>query len=408
MAKKIVLAYSGGLDTSVAVAWLKEQGYEVICFMANVGQAQDLKALSLRARRAGASRVIVRDLRREFAKSYIGPAIKANAIYEGKYVLATALARPLIAKELVRCARAERARAVAHGSTGKGNDQVRFELAIRMLAQELEIVAPVREWELRSREEEIDYALRRKIPLDVTKKSPYSIDQNLWGVSIESGVLEDPWQEPPENCFIWTRGYARRRMRPQRVTIGFTRGIPLSLNGRNYEPVALIEKLNRLGARFGIGRTDMIENRLVGIKSREVYEAPAAWIILTAHQDLESLTLDRWLYQYKLGLIPLYARLIYEGLWFTDLKRSLDRFIDETQKRVTGKVRLLLSPGRVMVTGRASPHSLYRESLATYSGKDEFDQSLAKGFIELFDPGDVVEEAYAAYSPPKAQKRSTL
>ncbi len=383
MQKKIVLAYSGGLDTSVCIPWLKDRGYDVVCFMADVGQKKDPKPAIRRAKIAGASKVIVVDLKKAFIDEFVWPALKANALYEGRYVLATSLSRPLIARELVRVAHREKAAAVGHGCTGKGNDQVRFEVSVQILDSKLEIIAPVREWELKSRDEEIDYALARGIPIDVTKKSPYSIDENLWGVSIESGVLEDPWTAPPADCYLWTRGFENRRLAPVTVTVDFDKGIPVGLNGRRMSALELIRKLNRLAAARGIGRTDMIENRFVGIKSREIYEAPAATVLLACHRDLEAVTLDRMVSQYKEEIIPVYSRLIYNGFWFTDLKKSLDAFINETQKRVTGTVRVRLEKGSFFVNGRKSPHSLYRERLATYTDKDQFDQKLAKGFIDL-------------------------
>ena len=381
--KKVVLAYSGGLDTSVCVPWLADRGYEVICFMADVGQNKDVRPAVKRAKIAGASKVIVSDLKQEFVDDFVWPALKANAIYEGRYVLATSLSRPLIAKELVRVAHAEGADAVAHGCTGKGNDQVRFEVTVQILDPDLEIIAPVREWELKSREQEIRYALDRKIPIDVTKKSLYSIDENLWGVSIESGPLEDPWTAPPADCYLWTKGSEKMNPAPRSVTVDFTKGVPTGLNGKKTPALALIKTLNRMGASCGIGRTDMIENRFVGIKSREIYEAPAATLLLAAHRDLEALTLERSVSQFKEELVGAYSRLIYNGFWYGDLKKALDAFINESQKRVTGSVRLRLQKGSFAVTGRKSPYSLYRERLATYTEKDDFDQKLAKGFIDL-------------------------
>lgn len=381
--KKVVLAYSGGLDTSVCIPWLIERDYEVIAYMADVGQNKDIKPAIRRAKIAGASKIIVSDLKNEFVSDFIWPALQAGALYEGRYLLATSLSRPLIAKELVRVAHAEKASAVSHGCTGKGNDQVRFEMTVQILDPRLEIIAPLRVWDLKSRDEEIAYALERKIPINVTKKSPYSVDENIWGVSIESGVLEDPWTAPPADCYIWTKGAEKRNPKPQTVTIDFVKGVPVALNGRRMKGLDLIRTLNRKAALFGIGRTDMIENRLVGIKSREIYEAPAAAVLRAAHVDLEALTLDRALSQYKEEIIPLYSRLIYNGMWYTDLKKALDAFIRETQKRVTGSVRVALSKGTVSVNGRKSPNSLYRESLATYTEKDQFDPKLAKGFIDL-------------------------
>lgn len=382
--KKVVLAYSGGLDTSVAIKWLGDRGYEVIAYMADVGQEKTTTAAIRRARAAGATKVVVKDLKKKFVTDYIWPALKAGAVYEGRYTLATALSRPLIASEQVAVAHAEKAGAIAHGCTGKGNDQVRFEVTAQALDSSLEILAPVREWEFKSREEEIDYANRHGIPIDMTKKSVYSIDKNLWGVSVEAGPLEDPGFEPPPDSFQWTRGAQKRSLRERAVEIGFERGAPVSLDGRRMDGQALIEKLNALAAPYGIGRMDMIENRLVGIKSRETYEAPAATVLLTAHRDLESLVLDRELSHYKEGVAQKYAELVYYGLWFTPLRLALDAFVNETQKRVTGSVRVKLRKYSCHVVGRRSPHSLYHEALATYTAKDKFDQKLAKGFIDLW------------------------
>ena len=382
--KTIVLAYSGGLDTSVCVKWLADRGYRVVCFMANVGQGDPSSVAIARANAAGADRVIVRDLRREFVTDYVWPSLKAHAVYEGKYLLATALSRPLIAKHLVEVAHRVKATAVAHGCTGKGNDQVRFEVTARILDPSLEIIAPVREWAFRSRDEEIDYARRHRIPIDVTKRSPYSIDQNLWGTSIEAGVLENPWTEPPADTFRSIRSPQRSASRPGYVTIGFVRGVPAQLNGRTLGPVQLVERLNALGSMHGVGRSDTIESRVVGIKSREIYEAPAGTILLEAHQDLERMVSDRELLQYKAGLASTYARLVYAGLWFTPLKTALDAFIQQTQRRGTGTVRLKLYKGCCQVVGRKSPRSLYRERLATYSAKDQFDHRAAAGFIKLY------------------------
>ena len=384
MSKTVVLAYSGGLDTSVCVKWLADRGYRVVCFMANVGQGDPSSAAIARANAAGADRVIVRDVRREFVTDYVWPSLKAHAVYEGKYLLATALSRPLIAKHLVKVAHRVKGSAVAHGCTGKGNDQVRFEVTARILDPSLEIIAPVREWEFRSRDEEIDYARRHRIPIDVTKRSPYSIDQNLWGTSIEAGVLENPWTEPPADTFRSVRSPQRSASRPGYVTIGFVRGVPTQVNGRTLGPVQLVERLNALGGMHGVGRSDMIESRVVGIKSREIYESPAGTILLEAHQDLERMVSDRELLQYKAGLASTYARLVYSGLWFTPLKTALDAFIHQTQRWVTGSVRLKLYKGFCQVVGRKSPRSLYRERLATYSAKDQFDQRAAAGFIKLY------------------------
>lgn len=382
--KKVVLAYSGGLDTSVAIKWLKDRGYEVVAYMADVGQEKTTTAAIARAKKAGASKVVVRDLKKKFVMDYIWPALKAGAVYEGRYTLATALSRPLIAAEQVAVAHAEKASAVAHGCTGKGNDQVRFEVTVQAMDSSLDILAPVREWEFKSREDEIRYAERHGIPIDVSKKSPYSIDKNIWGVSVEAGDLEDPNVEPPVDSFQWTRGAETRNLKEKIVTIQFEKGIPVGLNGKKIEALNLIATLNDLGAQYGIGRMDMIENRLVGIKSRETYEAPAATILVQAHKDLEALVLDRELFHYKEGISQKYAELVYYGLWFTPLRSALDAFVETTQKKVTGTVRVKLRKYSSHVIGRTSPYSMYKESLATYSAKDKFDQRLAKGFIDLW------------------------
>ena len=382
--KTVVLAYSGGLDTSVCVKWLVERGYRVVAFMANVGQGDPSAQAIRRAKIAGAARVIVKDVREEFVTEYIWPALKAEAVYEGKYLLATALSRPLIAKHLVQVAHEVKAKAVAHGCTGKGNDQVRFEVTARVLDPTLEILAPVREWEFRSRDEEIEYALRHRIPIDVSKRSPYSIDQNLWGTSIESGVLEDPWREPPADTYRSIRSSEQAAARPATVSIDFEQGVPVAIDGSRMRSVRLVERLNALGAAHGIGRSDMIESRVVGIKSREVYEAPAGTILLEAHQDLERLVLDRELLQVKQSLSAKYAQLIYAGLWSTPLRAALDGFIEKTQERVTGSVRVKVFKGACRVVGRRSAYGLYRERLATYSAMNQFDQRASQGFIKLF------------------------
>ena len=382
--KKIVLAYSGGLDTSVAIKWLKDKGYEVIAYMADVGQEKTTTAAIARAKKAGASKVVVKDLKKKFVTDYVWPALKAGAVYEGRYTLATALSRPCIAAEQVAVAHAEKATAVGHGCTGKGNDQVRFEVTIQALDSSLEILAPLREWEFKSRDEEIDYAIKHRIPIDVTKKSSYSIDKNVWGVSVESGVLENPNTEPPQDSFQWTRGAEKRNLKDRVVTIEFNKGIPVGLDGKKLGPLELIAKLNDTGAQYGIGRMDMIENRLVGIKSRETYEAPAATILMLAHADLESLVLDRELLHYKQGISQKYADLVYYGLWFTPMREALDAFVETTQKKVTGKVRVRLRKFSANIVGRTSPFSRYNENLATYTAKDTFDHRLAKGFIDLW------------------------
>ena len=382
--KKVVLAYSGGLDTSCCVQWLRDRGYEVVCFIADLGQEEDFVKIEKRALSGQASRVYIKDLRGEFVEDFIFPALKANAVYEGEYLLATALGRPLIAKYLVDVAHKERAKAIAHGCSGKGNDQVRFEVTARILDPGLEIIAPLRIWEFKSREEEIEYALSKKIPIEVTKKKPYSIDKNLWGVSIESGVLEDPRQRPPEDCYQWTKSPEEAPDKPYYIEIEFEKGIPGKINGKSYNGIQLIRKLNRIGAINAVGRSDLIENRLVGIKSREIYEAPAALILHLAHRELETLVLDRELAHYKNFVSSKYAELIYYGLWYSKLRIALDKFIEETQKNVSGIVRLKLYKGNCICAGRESPYSLYRQELATYSEGDTFDQKLAEGFIRIF------------------------
>ena len=384
MKPKAVLAYSGGLDTSVCIPWLKEAGYSVIAFCADVGQEKDIRPARERAFLLGAEKVIVRDLRQPFASEYVLPALKAGAVYEGKYLLATALSRPLIARELGRVAQAHGADTVAHGCTGKGNDQVRFEVTLRILNPRIRIVAPVREWDLASRQEEARYLQKRGLPVPKKSDSRYSIDQNLWGVSIESGPLEDPWVEPPSQAYRWTVDPARAPAKPQTVTIDFKKGVPVQVDGKKAAPAELFRALNRIGSRHGVGRSDLVEDRLVGIKSREIYEAPAATILHAAHRELEALTLDRETLAFKEGVSQRYARLVYDGLWFTPLKEALDRFVDSVQARVTGTVRMKLFRGTALCVGRKSPFSQYAKTLATYEGKDLFDQKAAGGFIQLF------------------------
>lgn len=384
MREKVVLAYSGGLDTSVIIKWLVNRGYEVIAYMADVGQESDFNTYKKRAIATGASKVIVDDLKKEFVSDFVFKAIKADAVYEGKYLLATALSRPVIAKGMVKVAKRERAGYVAHGCTGKGNDQVRFEVTIRALDPSLKILAPVREWEMKTRSEEIEYAKKNNIPIDTTKKKPYSLDHNLWGISIESGKLEDPYHEPDEDIYQITKGVDKARAKPTYVEIGFKSGAPVSLNGKLMAGVELILRLSKLAGEAGVGRTDLIENRLVGIKSREIYEAPAGWTLYAAHKALEGLVLDRETVHFKELIAVKYAELTYYGLWYSPLKVALDAFIDKTQAHVTGTVRLKLHKGTCSVVGRKSVYSLYRKELATYEEGDVFDQSLAKGFIELW------------------------
>ena len=383
--KKIVLAYSGGLDTSCAVKWLQERyGAEVICFSAFLGEVKNPSVLRKRAFAAGARRIYIEDLKKEFAHDFILPALWAHARYEGKYPLATALGRPLIARHLVRIAQKEGADAVAHGCSGKGNDQVRIEVGVRTLDPRLKIVAPLREWDFKSREEEVDYARENGIPVEATKKSLFSIDQNIWGVAIEAGILEDPWQEPPETAYRITCSPEKAPRAPKYLVLEFKSGIPVGLNGRRIPWVELIQKVTQLAGAYGVGRLDQIENRLVGIKSREIYEAPAATVLLLAHEELEGMVMDREFLHYKRILSEKYSELVYDGLWFTPLKRALDQFFQSNQKRVTGKVRIKLSRGEAACVGRSSPYSVYSERLATYSEKDAFDRTAAEGFMKIW------------------------
>ncbi len=383
--RKIVLAYSGGLDTSCAVKWLKERyGTEVVCFSAFLGEVGNPAVLRQRALAAGAARIYIEDLKKEFAHDFILPALWAHARYEGKYPLATALGRPLIAKHLVRIAQKVNADAVAHGSSGKGNDQVRIEVGVRTLNPRLKIVAPLREWDFKSREEEVDYAQANGIPVEATKKSPYSIDQNIWGVSIEAGVLEDPWREPPEEAYRITRSPRKAPKAPKYLVIEFEAGVPARLNGRKKSLVELIQSVTEIAGRYGVGRLDQIENRLVGIKSREVYEAPAAEVLLLAHAELEGLVMDREFLHHKRLLSEKYAELVYFGLWFTPLREALDAFFKSNQRRVTGKVRIKLESGKAVCVGRSSPYSLYSKRLATYSEEDTFDRAASEGFMKIW------------------------
>ena len=382
--KKILLAYSGGLDTSVAIHWLKEKyGCEVVAVTVDVGQSDDLKEAMRRARAIGASRAWVIDAKKEFADEYVAPAIKANALYEGNYPLGTALARPLMVEKLVEMAHRLGADAIAHGCTGKGNDQVRFEVSIMSLAPNMEILAPTRDWNM-SRDEEIEYAKTHGIPIPVTCEAPYSIDESIWSRAIECGVLEDPWTEPPESIFEWTKGADSSPGTAEYVEIGFHEGLPVSLNGVNMDLLDLIYSLNEVAGNHGVGRIDHIENRLVGIKSREVYEAPAAIVLTKAHQDLESMVMPKDLMHYKRTMEQQYADLVYNGLWFSPLREAMDAFMDSTQQHVTGTIRIKLFKGSAVVVGRDSPYSLYSTALSTYEKGDEFDHSAAKGFIYVW------------------------
>lgn len=384
MKKKVVLAYSGGLDTSCIIPWLKERGYDTIAFCADVGQGDDLEKVKEKALKSGASKVHCLNVQKELIEDYAFPALKAGALYENKYVLACALSRPLIAAHQVKIAKKEKAAGLVHGCTGKGNDQVRFETTFRLMAPKLEIIAPVREWEFKTREEEIDYAQKMDIPVPVTKKSPYSIDTNIYGRAIECGILEDPWQEPPADIYAMTTDPQKAPDKPAYVEVEFSKGIPKKVNGQEYGSVELVKKLNETGGKNGVGRTDMIENRLVGIKSRETYENPAGTILHTAIADLESLVHDRESLRFKNGLSQKYAELVYNGLWETPLKKQLDAYFNEYHKRTGGVVRLKLYKGSCVVVGRKSKFSRYKEKLATYGKGDIFDQKQAAGFNTLW------------------------
>lgn len=381
--KKIVLAYSGGLDTSISINWLKENyGFEVIAVLVDVGQPDDLNQAYRRALDVGASKAMIVDARQEFVSEYILPSIKANLAYEKKYPLATALARPLIARKLVEIANKEGAGAVGHGCTAKGNDQVRFDVAIRSLNPDLDIIAPQREWNI-SRDQAIEYARKNNIKITVTKKSPYSIDENFWGRSIECGVLEDPYNEPPEDIYSWT-AISRKPDENEDVEIDFDSGVPVGLNGKKMDALQVITTINKAAGAFGIGRIDMIENRLIGIKSREIYEAPAAVVLIEAHRELEALVLDRELSHYKYLQEEKMAEMAYYGLWFTPLRQCITAFMNESQKYVTGTVRVKLGYKNFSVVGRKSPHSMYETDLATYDRGDKFDPKHSESFIKLW------------------------
>ncbi|MDP3580599.1 MAG: argininosuccinate synthase [Ignavibacteria bacterium] len=386
MAKnKIVVAYSGGLDTSVMVKWLKENyDAEIITFTGNLGQTKELIGLEEKALKSGASKSYILDLTKEFIDDYVFPALRAGAMYEETYPMACSIGRPLLAKSLVDIARKEGANMVAHGCTGKGNDQVRFEVAVGALAPDLENLAPLRTWEFKSREEEIDYAAKHNIPVLVTKEKPYSIDENIWGTAIECGVLEDPMVEPPADAYQHTVSPEQAPDVAEYVTIDFEKGIPVALNGVVMESVSLVKELNTIGGRNAIGRIDMIENRLVGIKSREVYEAPAGMILHAAHKELERITLDKAVAHYKTHISQEYANLIYNGLWFSPLREALQVFIDKTQEKVTGMVKMKLYKGNTIISGRKSPYSLYDPELATYTAADQFDHKASEGFIKIY------------------------
>lgn len=382
---KIVVAYSGGLDTSVMVKWLKDNyDAEIITFTGNLGQAKELVGLEEKAVNSGASKVYIEDLTKEFLEEYAFPALRAGAMYEEAYPMACSLGRPLLAKTLVEIARKEGANMVAHGCTGKGNDQVRFEVSVGALAPDLKNLAPLRTWEFKSRDEEIDYAKANNIPVTVTKENPYSIDDNIWGTAIECGVLEDPMVEPPSDAYLHTVAPENAPDKSEEVIIEFEKGIPVAVNGKTLDSVSLVTLLNEIGGIHGVGRIDLIENRLVGIKSREVYETPGATILHFAHKELERLTLEKSVAHYKTLVAQEYSNLIYNGLWFSPLREALQAFIDKTQERVTGLVKLKLYKGTIRVIGRSSAYSLYDPALATYTAEDQFDHTASEGFIKIY------------------------
>jgi argininosuccinate synthase len=384
MKQKVILAYSGGLDTSVAIKWLKDNyKLDVVTLTVQVGSETVSKSVRSKALDAGAIKALVVDAREEFVNQFIWPSLRAGAVYQGQYPLATALSRPLIGKLLVAAAREEGAQYIAHGCTGKGNDQVRIEVSVNSLAPDLKIIAPARQWKM-TRQEAIEYARVNNIAISITKASPYSIDANLWGRSIECGVLENPWTEPPEDVFDWTKSISGTPTKAIYVDIEFDKGVPVFIDGKKMDGISLIENLNNLAGDHGIGRIDHVEDRLVGIKSREIYEAPAASVLLAAHRALEALTLSRAQLKFKQLVATEYADLTYNGLWFSALRRDLAAFVDSTQQFVSGSVRMKLHKGSFWVMGRKSPHSLYHYGLATYDKDDRFDQGAAVGFIKLW------------------------
>ena len=382
--KKIILAYSGGLDTSVILHWLKkEYNAEVIAYIADLGQGEDLKAAAKKARKVGASKVYIEDLKNEFIKDFIFPMIQSSALYEGSYLLGTSIARPLISKRQIEIAKKENAYAVSHGSTGKGNDQVRFELSYKALNPKIEIIAPWRIWDLKSREDCINYAKKNKIPIPITKSKPYSCDRNIYHVSYEGGILEDPWNEPPEDMFETVRPLSKTLSNPQKITFSFKNGIPHKLNQKKISPINLFKNLNLIAGKHGIGVIDIVENRFVGMKSRGVYETPAGTVLNLAHRAIESLTMDREVMHIRDSLIPKVSQLIYNGFWYSPEMNSILAFVNETQKNVTGDVKILLYKGNVRILGRRSDYSLYNNQLATFEEDNLYDQSDATGFIKL-------------------------
>lgn len=382
--KKVVLAYSGGLDTSIVIKWLKETyGCEVIAYCADLGQEEEMKAVRKKALKTGASKVYVVDLKEEFVKDYVFPMLRANAIYEGAYLMGTSIARPLIAKKQIEIARKEKADAVSHGATGKGNDQVRFELAYYALKPDIKVIAPWREWDLDSRESLVKYAKKHGISVPVTKKKPYSTDSNLFHISYEGGILEDPWAEPPEDMFTMTVSPEKAPSKAKYIEIGYKNGNPVSIDGKKLSPAILLKKLNTVAGKHSIGRLDIVENRFVGIKSRGIYETPGGTVLYAAHRAIESITLDRELLHLRDSLIPKYSQLIYNGFWFSPEREALQGLIDNAQKGVTGTVRLKLYKGNTIVVGRKAPKSLYNPELATFEADNVYNQKDAEGFIKL-------------------------
>ena len=383
--KKVVLAYSGGLDTSAIVPWLKETyGCEVITYTGDIGQGTETEGLEEKALKSGASKAIIEDLRQEFIEEYVFPTIRAGARYEQKYLLGTSFARPILAKRQVEIAEQEEADAVAHGCTGKGNDQVRFEITYKAFNPKLKIIAPWREWHIRSREDALEYCAKHNVPVTATANKIYSLDANIWHLSHEGGILENPWNAPDENTFELVVPPEKAPDTPTVITIGFEKGYPVSIDGQKYDSVEIIEKLNKLAGENGIGIIDIVENRLVGMKSRGVYETPGGTILYTAHRELESLVIDADTMHYKDSISPKYAELVYYGKWFTPLREALDSFVNTTQENVTGEVKLKLYKGNCTVLGRKSPYSLYREDFATFGEEDVYDQKDAEGFINIF------------------------
>ncbi len=383
--KKVVLAYSGGLDTSIIIPWLKENyDLEVICMSADLGQGEELAPLKEKAIKSGASKIYIEDLKDEFVRDFVFPVLKSGAKYEGKYLLGTSFARPLIAKRLVEIAAQEGAEYIAHGATGKGNDQVRFELTVKALNPNIKVIAPWREWDIKSREDAIEYAQARGIPVPVTKDRPYSMDRNVFHLSHEGADLEDPWNEPPKDLFLICKNPEDAPDQPEYVEIDFEKGVPVSINGEKLSPLGILEKANELAAKHGVGIVDIVENRLVGMKSRGVYETPGGTLLHQAHQELEYLTLDRATMEYKNIVAIKYAQLVYDGLWYTPLKEALDAFIDSTQETVTGTVRMKLYKGNCTPAGTKSPYSLYNKELATFGEEEVYNQKEAEGFINLF------------------------